>query len=75
MVRAKFKVKAITPYADTTNIILEPVKDGSEENKSFFKWTPSGMISLGCINPEAIKQFYEGQEVYVDFTSASEGES
>lgn len=70
MVRAKFKVTVITPYADSTNIYLEPVISGSKENEEFFKWTPSGTICLGCANPEATKQFEVGKEFFVDFSPA-----
>lgn len=46
---------------------LSAVYDGSEENKRFFRFTPSGSISLGTLNPEAWKVFDLGGEFYVDF--------
>lgn len=49
---------------------LQAVYDGSPENKEFFKWTPSGQISLGVLNPEAWKQLELGKEYYVDFSPA-----
>lgn len=70
-VRAKFTVVAMTQRAgDTWSIELSPVVNGSEENKQFFKWTPSGKIELGTLNLEAAKQFKVGHEYYIDFTSA-----
>ena len=51
-------------------VTLEAVINGSEENKSFFEFTPSGLISLGILNEEAFKNFEVGQEYYVDFTPA-----
>lgn len=80
-VRAKFKVIAITkrehyhrnPNGTTRTIDdveLQPVTGGSEENKRFFESSPSGSIKLGCLNPEASKQFEIGREYYIDFTLA-----
>ena len=74
MVRAKFVCKLITPIqrdrADTQSVELEPVIDGSEENKTFFKYTPGGKIRLDVMNEEAVKQFEVGKEYFVDFTPA-----
>lgn len=67
MVRAKFFVTKV----DGGTVWLSPVTGGSEENKSFYKWTPSGQIILSTINDEAVKQFVVGQEMYVDFTDAT----
>jgi hypothetical protein len=44
---AKFKVDAVkkgTPEQET--LIMSPVTDGSEENKSFSKFTPWGKLEL-----------------------------
>lgn len=68
MVRAKFKVTTNHLTGETAQIILEPVIDGSPENESFYKWTPSGKIDLACVNPDATNQFEVGKEYYVDFT-------
>jgi hypothetical protein len=68
MVRAKFFVKEKHIGVETQTIILYPVTNGSEENKNFFKWTPSGEVKLQCLNPEASNQFEVGKEYYVDFT-------
>lgn len=73
-VRAKFKVTKIeiTSTDETKQEIgtvhLSPVTSGSKENESFYKWTPSGGMTLGTINPDALKQFKVGQEYYIDFT-------
>jgi hypothetical protein len=72
-VRCKFKVDAVEPPDSAGNVAtvrLSPVYSGSEENKKFFTWTPSGSISFGTINGEAAKQFVPGKEFYVDFTPA-----
>ena len=74
MVRAKFKVNQVASSNNVDeyfNITLFPVIDGSTENKEFFKWTPSGQITINTVNPLAASQFKEGDEFYVDFTPAS----
>lgn len=68
-VRAKFKVEAITRRSgDVFSVELLPVTSGSEENKQFYKWTPSGKIELQTINAAAADQFAVGCEYYIDFT-------
>lgn len=70
-VRAKFKCTAVEDNnGESKNIRLEAVIDGSDENKSFFRWTPSGQITIGCVNEAANRQFEPGKEYYVDFTPA-----
>lgn len=79
-VRAKFYVgekvtRANHPHPQATNepmetVVLYPVNGDTEENKNFFKWTPSGKIEIGILNPEAAKQFEIGKEYYIDFTPA-----
>jgi len=53
---------------------MSPVTGGSEENKTFWQYTPSGSISFSCINTAAVEQFEVGKEYYVDFNPAQEGE-
>jgi hypothetical protein len=69
--RTKFKVKSVLEEIDSSTLVLIPVLNGSEENKKFFKWTPSGEIRIGTINTEVIKEFRPGAEYYVDFTLAT----
>lgn len=67
-IRAKFTVQAITEHQDgTKSISLIPVISGSEENKEFWKYTPSGKVELNVTNPDA--QFEFG-EYYIDFVKA-----
>ena len=68
-VRAKFKCVGVDPSTDDSKSIqLEAVMDDSDENKQFFRWTPSGRITIGCVNEAANKQFVVGKDYYVDFT-------
>lgn len=45
---------------------LSPVTTGSEENKSFYRWTPSGSIEFSSINQSALDALPLGAEVYID---------
>lgn len=66
MVRAKFRCVG----SNEGVVTLYPVMGGSEENNTFWKYTPSGQITMMITNPEAINQFEAGKEYYVDFTAA-----
>jgi len=74
-VRAKFVCDKITDYPDQEqkNVSFYPVTTGSEENKSFAKYTPGGSANL-CISyeTEAANAFEEGKEYYLDFTPVDE---
>lgn len=77
-VRAKFvcQSKTTSNYgkdAQGNPILLSSVKFGavtkdSPENEEFFKWTPSGTIELGVLNPAAADALECGKEYFIDFT-------
>lgn len=68
-VRAKFLVESVNATRNCgTTITLQPVINGSEENKKFYRLTPGGKIELSTVNPEAAAQFTPGAAFYVDFT-------
>jgi hypothetical protein len=73
-VRAKFAVVGIekTKYGQDVmqTIKLNPVSSGSEENKMFWRYSPSGRIELGTVNAEAAAEFELGGEYYIDFSKA-----
>lgn len=72
-VRAKFFVRSKEEYAEPKNcgtVKMVPVMNGSEENKQFYKWTPSGEIVLMTVNEMAFAGFKLGASYYVDFTEA-----
>lgn len=70
-VRAKFKVTQITEHEGGIKAVkLQAVTSGSEENNTFFKWTPSASIDLSTLNSFAAERFVPGKEFYVDFTEA-----
>jgi hypothetical protein len=76
MVRAKFKVDGIEATLngkeEMRTVVLSPVYSNNpeHENSKFFRYTPSGTIRLGTVNPSVWPEFELGQEYYVDFTAA-----
>ncbi len=80
MTRAKFSVLSVTRSAnyhrgstgDLFTVKLNPVCDGSEENRAFYDATPAGSIELSVINPVTAAPFEIGREFYVDFTPAND---
>lgn len=69
-VRAKFRVNNV----GNGSVNLSAVNSGSEENQTFFKATPMGTIQLSILNPDALKEFVNGAEYFVDFTRAPDSE-
>lgn len=45
--------------------------DGSDENNSFARWTPTAELDMSITNPALVGKFVEGEEYYLDFTKAS----
>ncbi len=45
-------------------------EDGSDEDNSFARWSPSGSLSISIQNPNLFGKFTVGQKFYVDFTEA-----
>jgi hypothetical protein len=68
MTRAKFVCDEVATTIHGRTIRMFPVTSGSEENKEFFKWTPSGKLEMGIVNPDV--EFVPGKEYYLDFTEA-----
>jgi hypothetical protein len=71
MTRCKFKCNAITLYETNKYVTFHPVHTGSEENKSFAKYTPGGKLELS-IDPatQAYDSFTVGKEYYIDIQEA-----
>jgi len=72
-IRTKFFCHSVTKMVSAPafvyNYKFSAVTSGSEENKTFWKWTPSGMIELSSIRDDL---FEVGKEYYLDFMPASE---
>lgn len=45
-------------------------EDGSDENNTYARWTPTASVSMCVTNPALFGKFEVGQEYYVDFTKA-----
>lgn len=64
----KFKVGSTTNFGNNNvEANLSPVIGGSEENKSFSMYTPSGAIKLHITNPDALDFFEPAAEYEVTF--------
>ncbi len=44
--------------------------DGSDENNTYAKFSPSGELKLTVANPALLGKFTVGEEYYLDFTLA-----
>lgn len=70
-IRAKFRVHSVSQEnAESQSVRLHPVYTGSDENKSFSKFTPSGELQMSITNPAAQGFFVNGREYYLDITPA-----
>lgn len=67
---AKFKCTSIEDKeGDQKLMTASAVMDGSEENKSFSRWTPAGNLEMWISNEtDAMKFFVEGEEFYLNFS-------
>ena len=72
-VRAKFVCTNVqnNPQTQSKSVALSPVIDGSDENKSFAKYTPSGQVNLEISDETAASEFLVPlKSYYLDFTEA-----
>jgi hypothetical protein len=78
--RAKLKLHHVdrmnSPHSETLHFhAVGPSsgypEDGTDENNSYTKWSPSAMLQLTVANPALIGKLSEGEEYYVDFTPAN----
>lgn len=74
--RAKMRVSDIKHHDENNEeLVFNAVakneaypEDGSDENNSFARWTPSAELKMTITNPALVGKFVIGQEFYVDFT-------
>ena len=75
MLRAKFRCDKVEKHSgEMIGATLSAVTDGSEENNDFNKHTPSGTVEMWVDNPKAEGFFKEGEEYYLDFSKAEQGD-
>lgn len=66
--RCKFRCDHVTDFGEQKDVKFSAVTTGSEENKSFWKYTPGGSLTFSCINKNV--KFQPGKEYYLDITEA-----
>ena len=77
--RAKVTLTEVNLFQESDRIKMVPVcrstpypSDGSDEDNTFAKFSPSGSFELTIANPALVGQFRPGQKYYVDFTPVEE---
>jgi len=77
--RAKMKLNVIRKYETCEQLVFHAVcksegypADGSDENNTYARWTPSAELTMTVTNPNLLGVFKEGQEFYLDFTPADQ---
>lgn len=83
--RAKMRVADVHPYVGSDGKTSQETltfyavgpkgsypADGSDENNSYARWSPSGRLELSVANPALWGKFAVGDEYYLDFTLAAE---
>lgn len=69
MTRCKFQCQSVTKAKYGEKLLytaeFQAVYAGSEENKKFFEWTPSGTLRLGVYKEDL---FEPGKEYYLDIS-------
>lgn len=76
--RAKMYITSIEQFLAQETLKLSAVAaksypaDGSDEDNTYAKFSPSASLSLTIANPALIGKFKPGEHYYVDFTPADE---
>lgn len=77
IMRAKLQIASVTKHsAECEQLKFHGVAaksypaDGSDEDNTFAKFSPSVSLDITIMNPALVGQFEPGQRFYVDFTSA-----
>ena len=66
-VRCKFSCVNVETANNQSMIKLQAVTTGSEENDSFFKYTPWGNLEFGWIDEQKASQMFTvGKEYFID---------
>ena len=75
--RAKMQVSDVQSSTTSERLSLRAVCksggypiDGSDEDNSFARWTPSAELTMTINNPDLLGKFKAGDKFYVDFTPA-----
>lgn len=75
--RAKLKIESIQRTEHGEELKLRAVgrsddypEDGSDENNTYAKWTPTADLTIQVNNPDLFGKFDPGDCYYLDFTKA-----
>lgn len=75
--RAKVRVTNVVKHETCEAVTFDAVAkseaypaDGSDEDNTYAKYSPSARFSITIANPALIGKFEIGQKYYVDFTPA-----
>lgn len=75
--RAKLQVSEVQSTATSERLTLRAVckpggypSDGSDEDNSFARWTPSAELTMTINNADLLGKFKVGDKFYLDFTPA-----
>jgi hypothetical protein len=75
--RAKMQVGKVERFPGMDRITCNAVArsggypaDGSDEDNTFAKFSPSGELTLSIANPALLGKIEPGQKFYLDFTPA-----
>ena len=76
--RAKFVVSSVEKFGSGEKLKFNAVaksgaypEDGSDEDNTYAKFSPSASCEIMVCNPALFGQFEPGQKYYVDFTEAN----
>lgn len=80
--RAKLKINRVEQHGTSETLHFNAVSksgaypaDGSDEDNTFAKFSPSATLAIQITNPELVGQFRVGENYYVDFTSVVDRET
>lgn len=78
--RAKMTIESVQVYRNKAGVTQETIKmravakqgdypsDGSDEDNSYAKFSPSATLEIAIANPELFGELNPGEFYYVDFT-------
>lgn len=72
--RCKMVLNQINMTTSGNQVFFYPVTDGTEEDKAFWKSTPSGKIEIMVVKDEPIAGMKIGKKYYVTFSEVPEGQ-
>lgn len=76
VMRAKMQVSEVRRFQGQDTVTMNAVarsgypEDGSDEDNSYAKFSPSGTLSLTIANPTLLGKIQPGQKFYLDFKLA-----